>query len=57
MDFSSDYLWLVGSHSTKRKKTKGKDPDKDIEILAQIETEVNRYLLARILVGWASRPP
>src|SRR4028118_1279112 len=48
MDFSSDYLWLVGSHSTKRKKTKGKDADKDIEKLAQIETEVNRYLLARL---------
>ena len=30
------------------KKTKGKDPDKDIEKLAQIETEVNRYLLARL---------
>jgi hypothetical protein len=50
MDFSSDYLWLVGSHSTKRKKAKGKDPDKDIENLTQIETEVNRYLLARIPV-------
>ncbi|MEG4248964.1 DUF3616 domain-containing protein [Microcoleus sp. Pol10D4] len=48
MDFSSDYLWLVGSHSTKRKKAKGKDADKDIERLAQIETEVNRYFLARI---------
>lgn len=48
MDFSSDYLWLVGSHSTKRKKAKGKDPEKDIEKLAQIETDVNRYLLARI---------
>ena len=48
MDFSSDYLWLVGSHSTKRNKTKGKNPDKDIEKLTQIETEVNRYLLARI---------
>ena len=50
MDFSSDYLWLVGSHSTKRKKTKGKDADKDIEKLAQIETEFNRYLLARVPV-------
>jgi hypothetical protein len=48
MDFSSDYLWLVGSHSTKRKKAKGKDADKDIERLAEIETDVNRYLLARI---------
>lgn len=48
MDFNSDYLWVVGSHSTKRKKTKGKDADKDIERLAEIETEVNRYLLARL---------
>src|SRR6476469_8495516 len=48
IDFSNDYLWLVGSHSTKRKKAKGKNPEKDIERLAQIETEVNRYLLARI---------
>ncbi|MEG4007813.1 DUF3616 domain-containing protein [Microcoleus sp. Pol11C1] len=48
MDFSSNYLWLVGSHSTKRKKAKGKDAEKDIERLATIETEVNRYLLARI---------
>jgi Protein of unknown function (DUF3616) len=48
MDFSSNYLWLVGSHSTKRKKAKGQDPEKDIQRLAQIETDVNRYLLARI---------
>ena len=48
IDFSKDYLWVVGSHSTKRKKAKGKDPGKDIERLAQIVTEVNRYLLARI---------
>lgn len=48
IEFSSNYLWLVGSHSTKRKKAKGKDPEKDIEKLAQIETDVNRYLLARI---------
>ncbi|MCU0544185.1 MAG: DUF3616 domain-containing protein [Oscillatoriaceae cyanobacterium Prado104] len=48
IDFSNNYLWLVGSHSTKRKKAKGKDADKDIERLAQIETDVNRYLLARI---------
>ena len=30
------------------KKAKGKNPEKDIERLAQIVTEVNRYLLARI---------
>jgi hypothetical protein len=48
IDFSSNYLWLVGSHSTKRKKATGQDADKDIQRLAQIETEVNRYLLARL---------
>ena len=50
IDFNSNYLWFVGSHSTKRQKAKGKDPKKDIERLAQIETDVNRYLLARIPV-------
>jgi len=50
IDFNSDYLWFVGSHSTKRKKAKGKDPNKDIQNLAKIEKEVNRYLLARIPV-------
>ncbi|MEG3894966.1 MULTISPECIES: DUF3616 domain-containing protein [unclassified Microcoleus] len=48
IDFSGDYLWLVGSHSTKRKKAQGRDPETDIQRLAQIETEINRYLLARI---------
>jgi hypothetical protein len=32
------------------KKLKAKTPNKDIQNLAQIETEVNRYLLARIPV-------
>jgi len=50
IDFDSDYLWFVASHSTKRKNAKGKDPNKDIQNLAKIETEVNRYLLARIPV-------
>ncbi|NJS12958.1 MAG: DUF3616 domain-containing protein [Microcoleus sp. CSU_2_2] len=51
IDFNSNYLWLVGSHSTKRKKAKGKDSKKDLQKLAQIETDVNRYLLARIPVN------
>jgi hypothetical protein len=50
IDFNSNYLWLVGSHSTKRQKVKGKNLNKDLEKLAQIETDVNRYLLARIPV-------
>ncbi|MGQ4647240.1 DUF3616 domain-containing protein [Lyngbya aestuarii] len=50
MDYSDNYLWLTGSHSTKRKKTKGKKPEKDIKGLATIKTDLNRYLLARVPV-------
>jgi len=50
MDYDSPYLWLIGSHSTKRKKVKGKDLEKDLNKLATIKTEPNRYLLARIPV-------
>ena len=42
------YLWLTGSHSTKRKRVKGKATEKDIERLTTLETELNRYLLVRI---------
>lgn len=46
---SDNYLWLVGSHSWKRKSVKeGKSNAKNIERLATIEAEDNRYLLARI---------
>ncbi|NEP17143.1 MAG: DUF3616 domain-containing protein [Leptolyngbya sp. SIO4C1] len=48
MDYSDGYLWLVGSHSTKRNKAKGKKPKKDIQRLSEIERDPNRYLLARI---------
>jgi hypothetical protein len=48
IEVNNNYLWLMGSHSTKRQKPQGKDPKKDIEKLAQVETDVNRYLLARI---------
>ena len=48
MDYADHYLWLVGSHSTKRKKPKGKKPEKDLEKLTEVETEANRYLLARV---------
>ena len=46
--FDSGYLWVIGSHSPKRKKPKGKKTKKDIERLAKIEIEDNRYLIARI---------
>ena len=48
IDYSEGYLWIVGSHSLKRKKPKGKKVEKDLRRLAKIERETNRYLLARI---------
>lgn len=48
MDYSEGYLWFTGSHSTKRNKPKGKNPEKDIRRLAEIKTDANRYLLGRI---------
>lgn len=48
MDFSAGYLWLTGSHSTKRQKVKGKDDEKDLERLATVTTELNRFILARV---------
>ncbi|WP_400193217.1 DUF3616 domain-containing protein [Hymenobacter sp. B81] len=44
------FLWLVGSHSLKRKDPKpDKDPGaKGIAKLAKVQAEPNRYLLARI---------
>ncbi|TBW01790.1 DUF3616 domain-containing protein [Azotobacter chroococcum] len=43
------YLWLVGSHSLKRKKPKpGDAPDKARKQLAKVRSDGNRYLLARI---------
>lgn len=50
LDYSQGYLWVMGSHSTKRKKPKQKDPQKDLERLSEIKSEANRYLIARIPV-------
>jgi hypothetical protein len=44
LDYENGYLWVIGSHSTKRKKPKGEDASN----LMRVETEKNRYLLARI---------
>ncbi len=47
--YADYYLWLVGSHSWKRKKPKPDKTDKkNVERLATVEVEKNRYLLARI---------
>ena len=50
ISYANNYLWITGSHSTKRGKPKGKSAQKDIKRLATIKTDINRYLLARIPV-------
>ncbi len=49
LTYADYYLWLVGSHSTKRKQPKRDKKDKkNIKRLTTIESEANRYILARI---------
>ncbi len=50
LSYSNGYIWVTGSHSTKRGKPKGKDEHKDIEKLAKIKLDLNRFLIARIPV-------
>ncbi|MNF42236.1 hypothetical protein D3C84_232820 [compost metagenome] len=50
-DSAKGYLWLVGSHSLKRKKPDSdKSLGKNIERLANVGSDGNRYLLARLPV-------
>jgi hypothetical protein len=47
----SGYLWVVGSHSLKRKKAEaGTSAKKNIKRLSTVEADGNRFLLARIPV-------
>ncbi|MFQ4147067.1 DUF3616 domain-containing protein [Chlorogloeopsis sp. ULAP02] len=49
IDHNGYYLWIVGSHSWKRKKPKPKKSDaENIKRLTQVKSEPNRYILARI---------
>ncbi len=49
LTYADYYLWLVGSHSTKRKQPKSDKKDKkNLKRLATIQSEANRYILARI---------
>ncbi|WP_242929527.1 DUF3616 domain-containing protein [Pontibacter vulgaris] len=51
MGLSENYLWIIGSHSLKRKKPRKHDSHPDqMKRLAKIKTDPNRYLLARIPV-------
>lgn len=42
------YLWVVGSHSSARKKPKQRSVEEDLERLARVEFNPNRVLLGRI---------
>lgn len=49
IDFSGDYLWLVGSHSLKRTRPRDDDsPRRTAKRLAKLSRDGNRFLLARI---------
>lgn len=51
MAYQSDYLWIIGSHSIKRKKVKEDDtPAKGIKKIGTKEQAGNRYIFARIPV-------
>ena len=51
LDYHDSYLWLIGSHSIKRKKVERTDTGTDaklIEKLGKIESKGNRFILARV---------
>lgn len=51
LDYADGYLWLTGSHSLKRGKPDSDKPVGDnLKALAEVTTDSNRYLLARIPV-------
>ncbi|MBI3796748.1 MAG: DUF3616 domain-containing protein [Deltaproteobacteria bacterium] len=49
LDFRDDYLWLVGSHSLKRKQPEeNKSAEENVKRLEKVSSDGNRFLLARI---------
>ncbi len=48
------FLWVVGSHSSARKKPKHRTVEEDIERLARVEFNENRALIGRIC--WKTGP-
>ena len=51
LDYAGGYLWMTGSHSLKRGKPDAKeDVLENLQALARVSTDSNRFLLARIPV-------
>jgi uncharacterized protein DUF3616 len=57
LDADGGYLWLVGSHSAKRKKVDSKKtPAENVDRLGTVEIEGNRFTLARVPLNGSAEP-
>ncbi len=57
LDVADGYLWLVGSHSLKRRSPKpGKSSAENRKRLTSVESDGNRFLLARIPISQQGPP-
>ena len=57
LDVNGGYLWLVGSHSAKRKKAEDdKTPAENLGRLGKVEAQGNRFTLARVPLNASSEP-
>jgi hypothetical protein len=57
LDVDGGYLWLIGSHSAKRKKAEeDKSTAENLERLAKLEMEGNRFTLARVPLDGDATP-
>jgi len=57
LDIDGDALWLIGSHSAKRKKAdESKSLEENMERLAKVEAEGNRFTLGRVPLDGAGTP-
>jgi hypothetical protein len=57
LDVDGGYLWLVGSHSAKRKKADGdKGTAENLQRLSTVELDGNRFTLARVPLDASASP-
>jgi hypothetical protein len=57
MDVDGGYLWLIGSHSIKRKKAEAdKTPAENMKRLASTSADGNRFTLARVPIDASGKP-
>ena len=57
LDVDGGYLWLIGSHSAKRKKAESdKSLAENVERLGKVEMEGNRFTLGRVPLNAAAEP-